>query len=59
MFLVLTLLEATQVYKVSVPTMYRWIKQDAIPYKVMNGKKHYEIDALQNAYEKRHGNPKS
>jgi predicted site-specific integrase-resolvase len=52
---VLTLLEATKVFKVSVPTMYRWIKQDIIPYKVVNGTKYYNIDALQNAYEKRHG----
>lgn len=52
----LTLLEATKVFKVSVPTMYRWIKQDTIPYKIVDGTKHYNIDALQNAYEKRHGN---
>ena len=51
----LTLLEATRVFKVSVPTMYRWIKQDAIAHKLVNGKKHYDIDTLQNAYEKRHG----
>ena len=51
----LTLLEATKVFKVSVPTMYRWIKQDEIPYKVVAGKKYYNIDTLQNAYEKRHG----
>jgi hypothetical protein len=34
--------------------MYRWIKQDKIAYKAINGKKYYDIDALQNAYEKRH-----
>ena len=51
----LTLSEATKVFKVSVPTMYRWIKQDKIPHVVVNGKKHYDIDTLQNAYEKRHG----
>lgn len=34
--------------------MYRWIKQDQIAYKIIGGVKHYEIDSLQNAYEKRH-----
>jgi hypothetical protein len=34
--------------------MYRWIKQDEIPYKIIGGIKHYNIDTLQNAYEKRH-----
>ena len=55
----LTLLEATKIFKVSIPTMYRWISQDRISYKVMNGIKHYDIDTLQNAYEKRHGKSKS
>jgi hypothetical protein len=56
---VLTLLEATKVFKVSVPTIYRWINQDSISYKVINGIKHYDIDTLQNAYEKRHMKAKS
>jgi excisionase family DNA binding protein len=51
---VLTLAEATKLFKVSVPTVYRWVKQDGIPYKVIGGVKHYNIDTLQNAYEKRH-----
>lgn len=51
----LTLQEATKLFRVSVPTMYRWIAQDHIGYKIINGVKHYDIDSLQNAYEKRHG----
>ena len=49
----ITLLEATKIFKVSVPTVYRWIKQDSITYRYYNGMKVYELDALQNAYEKR------
>jgi hypothetical protein len=50
---VITLLEATQIFKVSVPTVYRWIKQDSISYRYYDGMKVYDLDALQNAYEKR------
>ena len=39
--------------------MYRWISHDQIAYKVINGIKHYDIDTLQNAYEKRRGKSKS
>ena len=51
----LTLEEAAQVFKVSKPTIYRWAKQDQVKYRFVNGIKYYDIDSLQNAYEKRHG----
>jgi hypothetical protein len=50
----LTLKEAISIYKISQATMYRWIKQDKIPSKIIGGARYYDIDKLQNAYEKRH-----
>jgi excisionase family DNA binding protein len=51
---VLTLEEAAQVFKVSKPTIYRWAKQDKVKSRIVNGIKYYDIDGLQNAFEKRH-----
>jgi predicted site-specific integrase-resolvase len=53
---VLTLKEAIKVFKVSQATMYRWIKKDAIKCKIIGGLRYYDIDELQNAYQKRHIN---
>ncbi len=50
----LTLREAMGLFKISQATAYRWIKQDKIPSKVIGGARYYDIDKLQNAYEKRH-----
>ena len=50
----LTLKEAMKVFKVSQPTIYRWVKQDKIKSKIIGGARYYDIDDLQNAYQKRH-----
>ena len=50
----LTLKEAMRLYKISQATIYRWIKQDRIKSKMIGGAKYFDIDDLQNAYEKRH-----
>ena len=55
----ITLLEATKIFKVSVPTVYRWIKQDQIPFRYYDGTKVYNLDALQNAYENRRSKAKA
>jgi excisionase family DNA binding protein len=51
---VLTIEEAAQIFKVSKPTIYRWAKQDKIKSRIVNGIRYYDIDGLQNAFEKRH-----
>jgi len=51
---VLTLQEAAKLFKVSKPTIYRWVAQDEISYQIINGIKHFDIDELQNAYQIRH-----
>lgn len=50
----LTIKEAIRLYKVSQATLYRWIKQDGIKSKMIGGARYFDIDDLQNAYEKRH-----
>lgn len=50
----LNLKEAMQIFKVSQATIYRWAKQDKIKSKIIGGARYYDIDDLQNAYEKRH-----
>jgi DNA-binding transcriptional MerR regulator len=56
---VLTIEEAAKLFKVSKPTIYRWIAQDEISYRIINDIKHFDIDQLQNAYQIRHSLSKS
>ena len=50
----LNLNEAMKLFKVSQATIYRWARQDKVRYKIIGGSRYYDIDDLQNAYEKRH-----
>lgn len=52
--MMLTIKEAARLYKVSIPTIYRWIQQDKITKQVQLGVVYYSVDALQKAYESRH-----
>jgi len=49
--------DAALIYKVSQATIYRWVKNDKITPIPHDGKFYYEVDALQNAYEKRNNKP--
>ena len=51
---VIDLESAAKIYKVSKATIYRWIKDDKIKSMRYNGKKHYDLDALQKAHDSRH-----
>ena len=48
------LASAAKIYKVSKATIYRWVKDDKIKSMRYNGKKHYDLDALQQAHDSRH-----
>jgi len=52
--LMLTIDEAMKLFKVSRPTIYRWIKHYGVKSKVINGVRYFDIDGLQNAHESRH-----
>lgn len=49
----LTIKEASKMFKVSVPTIYRWILQDRISYKTELGQKFVDLEGLQKAYDSR------
>ena len=46
--------EAVRIYQVSAATVYRWAKEDNLWFVKYNGKKHYDLDALQQAHDSRH-----
>jgi excisionase family DNA binding protein len=46
--------EATRIYKVSTATVYRWAKEDKLWFVKLNGKKHFDLDTLQRAFNSRH-----
>jgi len=51
---VIDLESAAKIYQVSKATIYRWVKDDNIQFVRYNGKRHYDLDALQNAHDTRH-----
>ena len=53
--LMLTIDEAMKIFKVSRPTIYRWIKHYAVKSKSIDGVRYFDIDGLQHAHESRHG----
>ena len=46
--------EATRIYKVSTATVYRWAKEDKLWFVKLDGKKHFDLDTLQRAFNSRH-----
>lgn len=50
----LTFKEAMGLFKVSQATLYRWIREDNIPYQIYWGQKVYDYDTLCESYDKRH-----
>lgn len=50
----LTFREAMQIFRVSQATLYRWIREDNIPATEYYGQKMYDLDTLQDSYDKRH-----
>lgn len=50
----LTFREAMKIFKVSQATLYRWIREDGIKAKDYWGQKMYDLDTLQDSYDKRH-----
>ena len=53
--LMITIDEAMKLFKVSRPTIYRWIKHYGIKAKSIDGVRYFDIDGLQHAHESRHG----
>jgi excisionase family DNA binding protein len=49
-----TIDEAMKLFKVSRPTVYRWIKRYAVKSYYDNGVRYFDIDGLQHAYKLRH-----
>jgi len=49
----LTIEEAMKLFKVSRPTVYRWIKHHGVKSKIIDGVRYFDIDGLQNAHESR------
>ena len=54
-FLMITIDEAMKLFKVSRPTVYRWIKHYTVRSKVIDGVRYFDIDGLQNAFQTRRG----
>ena len=52
--LVITIDEAMKIFKVSRPTVYRWIKRYKIKSYTDGGIRYFDIDGLQNAHKLRH-----
>ena len=50
----LTIEEASKFFRVSLQTIYRWIREDEIKVKYELGYRFVSVDDLQNAYDKRH-----
>jgi DNA-binding transcriptional MerR regulator len=50
----LTIDEAMKIFKVSRPTIYRWVKHYAVKSKSLDGVRYFDIDGLQHAHESRH-----
>ena len=50
----LTIEEASKFFRVSLQTIYRWIREDEIKVKYELGYRFVNVDDLQNAYDKRH-----
>ena len=50
----ITINEAMKLFKVSRPTVYRWIKNYAIKSQSIDGVRYFDIDGLQHAYKLRH-----
>lgn len=53
----LTIEEASKFFKVSLQTIYRWIREDKIKVKYELGYRFVDLDDLQNAYDSRHKKP--
>jgi predicted site-specific integrase-resolvase len=49
----LTFKEAMAIFKVSQATLYRWIREDGIKSKEYWGQKMYDLDTLQESFDKR------
>lgn len=49
-----TIEEAAHLFKVSKPTVYRWVKHYAIKSRIVDGVRYLDIDGLQHAYESLH-----
>lgn len=50
----LTIEEASKFFRVSLQTIYRWIREDNIKVKYELGYRFVDVDDLQNAYDLRH-----
>lgn len=50
----LTIEEAAKFFRVSLQTIYRWIREDGIKIKYELGYRFVQIDDLQNAHDSRH-----
>lgn len=50
----LTIEEAAKFFRVSLQTIYRWIREDGIKVKYELGYRFVQIDDLQNAHDLRH-----
>lgn len=50
----LTINEAMKLFKVSRPTIYRWIRDYKVKSRTIDGVRYFDIDGLQHAYELRH-----
>jgi pyruvate,water dikinase len=48
------IIEAAKMYRVSLQTVYRWIREDGIKVKYELGYRFIDVDGLENAYNKRH-----
>lgn len=50
----LTIEEASKFFRVSLQTIYRWIREDNIKVKYELGYRFVDVDDLQNAHDSRH-----
>ena len=50
----LTVEEAAKMYRVSLQTIYRWVREDNIKVKYELGYRFIDVDGLENAYNSRH-----
>ena len=54
----LTIEEAAKFFRVSLQTIYRWIREDGIKVKYELGYRFVDVDDMQNAHDLRHPNRK-